>query len=344
MILTLGENLNMPNRIDRKSPIRIMLDTNIWSEFAKADVGPDLHRAIKRTNNIIVVPPLILFEALATPADEYRRRLVRLLTMPTWTRLMPEAYTLSQEIISEVKRLRPEWLRHEPKTQRFHKLRYDWTRKTRGFWERARYRSELLRNALREDGGWPRNLLEMARKDYADQRSLSKEQGIRDIGSLKNCEGTFPAPLPEGITDEPIQFWRIRSWASVTRALAYPEHPLGEWLTPFLDFDRMQFSLASWNRFWLREVNEKQMKCFWLHYAFEMLQSVQKVTPGTPADAALSVYLCEADLVISADKNFIRNIDGVRNDAPCGVPIARIVQGGSSGIQETLDIVNNYYL
>lgn len=54
------------------------------------------------------------------------------------------------------------------------------------------------------------------------------------------------------------------------------------------------------------------MPRFWLRWAFEHLRLFHKVTDGTPGDAQLATYLLEADVVVSADKNFLRITDAVR--------------------------------
>ncbi len=52
---------------------------------------------------------------------------------------MPEAYSESQEVLREIRRVRPEWLRHSPDLQSFKRLEHDWQRSRRGFWDRARF-------------------------------------------------------------------------------------------------------------------------------------------------------------------------------------------------------------
>lgn len=329
-------------KVEMNLPTRILLDTNVWSAFARDGVGSDLFRAVKTGDATLVVPPLVLYEALATPSAEARRRLVSLLTMRTWKRLMPEAYTQCLEIISEIKRLRPEWLRSQPDMQRFTKQRYDWTRKTGGLWERARFHTEETRTFLGIDDGWSRALLEQARWGSQEQRRLVHSQGVRTIGPLKNFTATFPDYSPEGIGNEPLQLWRVSAWSCTRKALEISRHPYRDWLAPFLDFDLIECSETSWNRFWLREIAEAEMPRLWLQWAFEMLQSTQKVTPGTPGDAALSNYLPECDLVISADANFIRNVARIRDDAPSYIPDAAYVSAGSGMVAETLALISGW--
>lgn len=328
-------------KVEMSLPTRILFDTNIWSAFARDGVGSDLFRAVKTAGVTLVVPPLVLYEALATPSAESRQRLVNLLTMRTWKRLMPEAYTQCLEIISEIKRLRPEWLRSQPDMQRFTKQRYDWTRKTGGLWKRARVHTEATRNFLGISDGWSRSLLEQARWGSQEQRHLVHSQGVRTIGPLRSFTATFSGRPPEGIGNEPVHAWRVSAWNCTKIALAISRHPYRDWLEPFLDFERIECSETSWNRFWLLEVAADEMPCLWVQWAFELLQSVQKVTPGTPGDAALSNYLPECDLIISADANFIRNVVRIRDDAPYYILDAAHVPAGSGMVAETLALISD---
>ncbi|WP_264996356.1 hypothetical protein, partial [Kozakia baliensis] len=223
--------------------------------------------------------------------------------------------------------------------QRFTKQRYDWTRKTGGLWERARFRTEETGTFLGISDGWSRALLEQARWGSQEQRRLVHSQGVRAIGPLKNFTATFPGNSPEGMGNEPFQLWRVSTWSCTRKALEISRHPYRDWLEPFLDFDLIECSEISWNRFWLREIAEAEMPRLWLQWAFEMLQSTQKVTPGTPGDAALSNYLPECDLVISADANFIRNVERIRDDAPFYIPDAAHVPAGSGMVAETLALI-----
>jgi len=50
---------------------------------------------------------------------------------------MPEAYSESMEILREIERIRPEWLRETPDFHFFNRLKKDWTRKMGGFWVRC---------------------------------------------------------------------------------------------------------------------------------------------------------------------------------------------------------------
>ena len=81
------------------------------------------------------------------------------------------------------------------------------------------------------------------------------------------------------------------------------------------------------------------MPWFWLRWAFQYYQSFYKVTGGTPGDAQLATYLSEADVVVSADKNFLRIADAVRPYAPVPIAKTKLVAADKKGVTETLEFL-----
>ena len=98
----------------RKPGKRVLLDRNAWSYVADAGAGPELLRTAIRGRIEIQVAPTVVFETLAIGNQELRNRHILLLTHPAWRHLMPDAYSECMELLGEIKRHRPEWLRSQP--------------------------------------------------------------------------------------------------------------------------------------------------------------------------------------------------------------------------------------
>jgi hypothetical protein len=141
---------------------------------------------------------------------------------------------------------------------------------------------------------------------------------------------------PPGYDGDRIQAWRVNGWSSTTNALGNANHPYVEWLSADVNFEALFRDPASWLRFWFYEIKCSQMPRFWLRWAFEYLQLFHKVSDGTPGDAQLATYLLEADVVVSADKNFIRITDLVRTYAQFSMAKTKLVGGDERGVTETL--------
>src|SRR5436309_617381 len=105
--------------------MRVLLDSNIWRYLVDADAIARLQAITRRTNIRILVAPAVLYEALRLRDEELRRRLVTAMTLPAWRRLMPEAYSESNEFKDEVRRLRPQWLRQKADLAWYRRLYFD---------------------------------------------------------------------------------------------------------------------------------------------------------------------------------------------------------------------------
>jgi hypothetical protein len=116
----------------------------------------ELRTAAKLGGVSVVVAPSTLYEALRVKSTEERAARARLITDPGWMRLMPEAYSESQELLAEVQRCHPEWLakksdREFLQARQFAQvLRHDWGRTKSGFWNRARRHPDLEAHYIAE--------------------------------------------------------------------------------------------------------------------------------------------------------------------------------------------------
>jgi hypothetical protein len=133
--MTIKISERKPPRADSKR--RALLDSNIWRYIVDNTSQGPLLRLARDGSYDVQIAPAVLYETLRLRDARLRTSLVRLMTNSRFHRLMPEAYSESMEILHEVERIRPDWLRDAPDMQFFNRLRNDWTRKTGGFWVRC---------------------------------------------------------------------------------------------------------------------------------------------------------------------------------------------------------------
>jgi hypothetical protein len=152
----------MPNK-------RILFDTNVWNYLADYSSVRVLRRATQVGGNKILVAPSTLYEALRVPNAEARFRRAALMTDRAWTRLMPEAYSESQELLREIKRLRPQWLKSGGNRGAVQRLRHDWGRTNAGFWARVRSNPDQEAKYIAQ---LDNDDLEVARRHAYAQRGL----------------------------------------------------------------------------------------------------------------------------------------------------------------------------
>lgn len=316
--------------------MRLFLDTNVWSYFADHEAGADLARAARAAGVKVVVSPAIVDELRGLPSAEVRQRVLRLIARLEWVRLLPEAYAECAEVKAEIQRLRPEWLLPNPKLAEVNRLRYDWVRRSGGFWDRAgrdvgpvetdeSQRADRERLLARQQSYDIRKRLS-TRKVRAGDTHLQQVAGVPESGTI-------------GWDGSPVAYWRVPSLHFFRTELMVSTSPVREWLDSEVDVGAMLLDRASMNRLWLHEMNPSAVPRQWMRGALEFLQAWHKVTDGTPGDSRLATHLVEADRFITADKTFANFAERCRAEAPFPTAIACRVPGGREGVDETLRLI-----
>jgi hypothetical protein len=191
--MTRNQSRDMPRPEGKK---RALLYTNIWRYVVdNASQGP-LLRLAREGSYDIQIAPAVLYETLRLGDAQLRTALVRLMTNARFHRLMPEAYSESMEVLQEIERVRPDWLRDSPDVRFFDRLKKDWTRKTGGFWVRC---VRSLGTEVRKLSDLEGDMMKGAR---AEAR-LRREEAI-------NSEWKRIPPLDETLAalDRPLPGWR----------------------------------------------------------------------------------------------------------------------------------------
>jgi hypothetical protein len=92
-------------------------------------------------------------------------------------------------------------------------------------------------------------------------------------------------------------------------------------------------------RFWLYEIEVKNMPRFWLRWDFEILQSLRRLTDGPPCDAQLGMYLMDCDLFVSADRTLTQVLEKCRSCSLVRIASAFLVPGGAEAVRSLFDIL-----
>ncbi|NGO88017.1 hypothetical protein, partial [Streptomyces sp. 196(2019)] len=124
--------------------MRIMLDNNIWSYLGDARAGKQFRALTHSLGHRVVTAPSVLLEVLQHPRSDIRAAIIEAMMTATDERLRSEADREGAEVISEVRRLHPEWLRAVPDTGREATWRTYWTKRV---WREALEQHERLRVA-----------------------------------------------------------------------------------------------------------------------------------------------------------------------------------------------------
>lgn len=121
--------------------MRIILDTNLWSSIGDEMAARPFDTLMKSHTLEVVVPPSTLLEVMRLPVTEARDRIIHALGTGPRRRLPTEVQSESAEVVSEVRRTRPHWMRSMPDTTRVWSLNNFWTKQ---IWRAALENSQIL--------------------------------------------------------------------------------------------------------------------------------------------------------------------------------------------------------
>jgi len=107
--------------------MRVMLDTNLWSSIGDEMVVDGFNSLMKARSCEVVMPPSTLVEVARLPVAAARQRIIHALVTGGQRRLPTEAQMESEELVSEIRRVRPQWLRSMPDTAKVVSLNNFWT-------------------------------------------------------------------------------------------------------------------------------------------------------------------------------------------------------------------------
>lgn len=310
----------------------------MWRYIVDQNAGEKLRRCALENEVHIVVVPALVSEVRALRDDRVRGAILKLLAHPGWTRQMPEAFLEAQEIKAAVRRLRPEWLIPSPDLTEVNALELDWVRDVGGFWSRAHddIAPPVTNESLR---GEREHHLARLESQEIRKRVLEREQPLPPI-SLRAVHGVPPSDL-SGWRGDTVEYWRVPSLYHIQAELGVYESPYREWLDSEIDVAAIAASPESLTRLWYYEITSNDAPRQWLRGAFEYLQAFHKVTSGNPIDSQLCSHLVDVDLLVSADRNFVRFAEKCQLDAPFSTARAHLVAGGMKAVPDLLNILSH---
>jgi len=320
---------------------RVLLDTNVWRYVIDKGSQGALLRVAREGPYRVQIAPAVVYETLRLKDAQLRANLVRLMSNWRFHRMMPEAYSDSMEILQEIKRLRPQWLREVPEMQFFNRLKKDWARRTGGFWVRCARSPATEANYL---GAVESEMIEGAKTQTLVARQEISASEWKRNPPMDKTVAAFHRPVP-GWNGKPLEAWRWDSLTSMTFGLARQGNPYRDWIAPFVELDDglllgSQFGSAAWVEFWLHLTDKQAMPRQWMRWAHSFAQRFRKVTPGSPGDTQLFTYFIDTDVVITADKALLDILEECRPYSPCRLPEGRLIPAGATGVVKLLAMLN----
>lgn len=313
------------------SPLRVLLDSNVWRYLADADALNILYRISKKRSIDVLSAPSVVYEALRTKDPMLRDKLCHATARTGWTKLMPEAFEEAEEFIREVRRIRPSWIVLGPNLRRREKNRRDWQDRPSSFWSRARQNPGMV---ARHIANLEHGVVDVAREQFKNNSKVTRDADWRF--EKTQLRAIYARPLGDlpGWDGSDIEHWRLQALYAASRL--FGTAPYADWILPLVQLPRAPLTDRSWVRFWLYDTIPEHMPRWWIREACNLLLSLRKVSPGAPCDAQLATYLFSADVFVTADRVLADALGVCRECAPHPMAQTCLVRAGIEGVTELL--------
>ena len=302
-------------------PIRVLLDSNVWSVLGRADQGAAFYQLMGDLDAEVVVAPSVLLEMSRSSNVDASRRERAAIFSGHRTQLPTEAELACASVVAEIRRLRPNWLLAQPDLREWKRLHRFWTvelwREARKDWARF---TEVIGQVPIEGLDQILETQRRAKRDMIEQnlplapiRFQFKEE------SPAWLINAMPGP------DLVVDAWRLEAmsgyWEAVTEA-AQPRNSNGsartdaDWLECYVDVRSVATQRDDFARFWIADADPQRLKHVWLQRSATRYQLEAKVTGSSPFDAQHVAYLPECDLFLTGDRRLVLTIADLARDAP----------------------------
>lgn len=316
---------------------RLMLDSNVWRYIVDADAVETVRRAAKSKVQIVACPAIV-FEALRVNDAVLRRKLAKAMTEGAWKRLMPEAYTETEELHQAIAKHRPEWLKPHPDMRFWQLLKSDWQH---NWWRRVRQdpAGEAARIHALEDGDLQAGFAEA-------KASATEARNNRETfdGFGLNYQVMLPKPV-EGWDGRPFDMWRgdgMVVWRQELLLTRRSSTAYYEWIESRLKLDVIASQQAEWVSFWTREVAVTDVPRQWIRCTLNYAQRTRRTTRGTPVDNQIGAYLPDCDVFATSDKALAECIDRIRVASRVRLASSRLLPADGKAIPALLEVINDY--
>lgn len=293
----------------------LTLDTNLWSYLSLATNAAALRQLLADEGHRVVIPPLMLSEILENDDVVARNRAIALMCTPYWSKLRSEFDLQSEELTEQIRRLRPSWLRSMPKTDRLHSYRDYWTKV---YWREAKADPDAVIKRKRASDARSTSEAEFARVQAANKKDWPFVDGDMVSSGMSAVFGEeHPDPDPGSRLGWPaetaVPWWKVSGrdvwWHQISAVtgvgmLKRGDTTISDFLGAYVDLNAMRRDRASFNQFFLFEVESWDVPRLWWQGTVELMQLGTKLTHGNAGDVAHASHMPDCDYFLTADRRF----------------------------------------
>ncbi|MBM0123440.1 hypothetical protein [Pimelobacter simplex] len=326
----------------------LLIDTNLWS-YLSAETDPDsLAKLLSDAGHTAVLNSEMLTEALSTSDATVRARIVNMMCSHHWGKLHANAPLM--ELVESVRRLRPQWLRSIPRTDRLRSMDDYWTHR---FYREAKYDQAALVDRILGSTALQEATTEISRIQAANKKVWPFLDGdLETPALLAQTAEDHLSPDPRSRLgwppQTPVRIWRIlardTTWAYLQREAlgrlnGYVDRTYTDTIGAYVDISSMMNDREGFNTLFLFDMDTWDMPRAWWHGTVETLQHATKLADSNGVDAAHASYLPDCDYLLTTDQRFHRVLLAATKtlDAPRGgMPV--LVRGHEDGWIEALKL------
>lgn len=285
--------------------MKLHFDTNVFNWIAETGEALPIRDYLTIAGHELIATGENLFEAFAAPEPVRQGQIGALTAVATRYQDVPIGYVHAQEVLEEVRRVRPDWLFRIPQANRHSVL----LNRHRRLWREAKVEGDIPKSA--DYAGYHEVAESMSQLILSDQKNL-RDLAIKVKGkSARENVHMRPTYFDEELdaltrNQTDVEFtWRMdsdSSWAGALFERRAGSRDYLDWVVPYLRLNLIR--RREWARFWLSEVNETAVPFNRVSALTRYYQLWQKVTHGNPVDIMHANYLLTVDALVTADKSF----------------------------------------
>lgn len=292
---------------------RFYLDSNVYSYVTEQAELRQVHAYFERLSATVLASDTVILEAGRIPTQEERLRRMSAVRVLSQRRVEPLPLRQSEELVREIRRCHPEWLRPTPDLRAVERF----LKRSERVWKRVR--NDRLFDPAE---GIPRYLNATA---PGVAGYLAQQRQIRQLRLAGELEYEASEPHFQVLL-EPLsqseRYWRLASaglWAAALEgvpSVSDLKDYLGAYVLPIRD-------PSAWKYFWYRDVTPAAMPLGRLLFSAEFHQTTTRITHGHVLDAHHSVYLADCDFFLTCDGDLHEVLDLVVKEVSPLAPLAR---------------------
>lgn len=280
--------------------MRLYFDSNLYHYICETGEAEAIRRYLRGLGHVVVASEFNLLEAYANPnrrniPDELRA----IVTVASEYTDKPQAWLHTQEVLSEIRRCRPQWIQPIP----FTKKARDFLKSHHKKWEEAmklRMPPQFAVFAYRNDAESGMSATKQLQKEL--RSSALKGSSNWSLGQLRGSALQSIANLD---LDDPETFWRIDCllhWFNAIELRKQASRDYADYLCPFLK--QHAFADDSYLTFWTEDVLGEHVTRNRIQGLVNFYQLSFKISHGNAYDQLHAGYLPDVDLLLTADRGF----------------------------------------